>query len=155
MQPELSYQDNPTCAVDENQRILLPCRNPPLPYLPVQRKRALTLPLPVVLGPDTQSKQSTSSQTQCTLLSRLPPELRRPIYEEILGNRTIHIEIKFLERLKEWRWWHCVCDREPDRKWWRDRCQPRFVDWGRACKVSSEKRRMEVDTSIIFTCRQA
>ena len=59
---------------------------PPLP-LPVQRKRALTWPIP----PDADSKdifgrpkQKTCDQSQSVLFSKLPAEVRTMIYKEVL-----------------------------------------------------------------------
>lgn len=59
---------------------------PPLP-LPVQRKRALTLPIPPdadrkdVFG---RPKQKTYDQSQSALFSKLPGEVRAMIYREVL-----------------------------------------------------------------------
>ena len=54
-----------------------------------RRRRALTLPLP----PKHNSTKRTSSQSECLLLSKLPPELRQIIWMECLGHMQIHITI--------------------------------------------------------------
>ena len=71
---------------------------PPIP-LPVQRKRALTLPIPPdadnknLLG---RQKQKTYDQSQSTLFSKLPGEVRTMIYREVLCGPVpiVHIVTK-------------------------------------------------------------
>lgn len=48
------------------------------------RKRALTLP-----GTDHQEKQ----QSSCPFFNKLPLEIRRDIYEKVMGASTLHIGI--------------------------------------------------------------
>ena len=76
---------------------------PPLP-LPVQRKRALTLPIP----PETETKdlfgrprQKTYDQSQSALFSKLPAEVRTMIYKEVLCGPVpvIHIVTKRKRKL--------------------------------------------------------
>lgn len=71
--------------------------------LPEQRPRALTLPLQDTLIEQYQYKfsgivkkkvlvpQLTSNQEQSALLTRLPPEIRRIIWQFIFGNNRLHI----------------------------------------------------------------
>ena len=76
---------------------------PPLP-LPVQRKRALTLPIP----PDADNKnlfgrprQKTYDQSQSALFSKLPGEVRTMIYKEVLCGPVpiVHIVTKRKRKL--------------------------------------------------------
>lgn len=71
--------------------------------LPEQRPRALTLPLQDTLIEHHQYKfsgiikqkvlvpQYTSNQEQSALLTRLPPEIRRIIWQFVLGDNRLHI----------------------------------------------------------------
>lgn len=71
--------------------------------LPEQRPRALTLPLQNTLIEQYQYKfsgfvkekvlvpQLTSTQEQSALFTRLPPEIRRIIWQFLLGNSRLHI----------------------------------------------------------------
>ena len=68
--------------------------------LPRKRKRTLTLPLP----PSTKStfgrsRQHTSPQTNCSFLQKLPYDIRRIIYDEILCGNIFHI-IRMRRRLR-------------------------------------------------------
>ncbi|KAF2183807.1 hypothetical protein K469DRAFT_201370 [Zopfia rhizophila CBS 207.26] len=68
-------------------------RTPPLP-LPARRKRALSISK--VENPNIFKKlipryQRTSSQSQCLLLTKLPPEIRNQIWGLVLGDRALHI----------------------------------------------------------------
>lgn len=76
---------------------------PPFP-LPVQRKRALTLPI----SPDADSKdlfgrpkQKTYDQSQSALFSKLPAEVRTMIYKEVLCGPVpiVHIVTKRKRKL--------------------------------------------------------
>jgi hypothetical protein len=60
---------------------------PPQNLTSSKRRRALTLPLPL------SQRSKTASQSQCALLSWLPAELRRQIWEECLGGLTLHLNI--------------------------------------------------------------
>ena len=75
---------------------------PPRP-LPFKRKRTLTLPLP----PSAVSrfgcpKQHTSPQANCAFLQKLPYDIRRIIYDEILSGNIFHI-IRMRGRLRHLR----------------------------------------------------
>ncbi|KAL3419892.1 hypothetical protein PVAG01_08391 [Phlyctema vagabunda] len=90
--------------------------------LPPRRKRALTLPLPQSIPGIARGfrlhMQKTDDQTMAPFF-RLPKELRRLIYEEVLAggarNRVIHILPKF-GRFGHWRCrmqhGHTLCDPE-------------------------------------------
>ena len=73
--------------------------------LPTKRKRALTLPLPEIPQKSSfiaKPKQRTSSQTDCLFLQRLPYDVRRIIYDEILCGNIFHI-IRMRRRLRHLR----------------------------------------------------
>lgn len=57
-----------------------------LPELPSPRRRALSLPLI-----EAQPEQWTLDQRQSEFMTKLPLEIRRMIYNEALGGKTIHI----------------------------------------------------------------
>ena len=61
---------------------LSPPMEDPFPYPP--RKRALTLP-----GTDYQEKQ----QSSCPFFNKLPLEVRRDIYEKVMGASILHVGI--------------------------------------------------------------
>lgn len=72
--------------------------------LAAKRKRTLTLPLP---PPPTKSgfsrmKQHTSPQSNSHFLQRLPYDIRRIVYEELLCNNIFHI-IRMRRRLRHLR----------------------------------------------------
>jgi len=123
------------------------------PRLPKTRERALTLHEP---------GQQTSG-----LLSRLPIELRRTIYDDVLGHRKVHVAFEFgireyrtgkkKEHL-EWRWWHCICtwDQTGDycfRGIWRDGCRWANVG-GNPGPPNGMMGKLKVDFAILLTCRQ-
>ncbi len=60
---------------------------PPLPA----RERSLTLPLPAPKFNVPTTVQKTHPQVQAALLSQIPLEVRRMIYEEVLGGEVIQI----------------------------------------------------------------
>ncbi|PGH04539.1 hypothetical protein AJ79_07065 [Helicocarpus griseus UAMH5409] len=65
---------------------------PPRPRLPSYRRRGLTHPLPDwVDSPFADPWAKTDPQTQCTLYTRIPPEIRFLIFEALLGNRVLHM----------------------------------------------------------------
>jgi hypothetical protein len=61
--------------------------HPPRPVRPPPRSRALTLPL---IEPE--KNQITSDQRQSTFMTKLPLEIRRMVYSEMLGGANIHLE---------------------------------------------------------------
>lgn len=54
-----------------------------------RRKRALTPPLPR----NSRRKQQTHPQSQSPIFAKFSPELRRLIWEECLGGKTLHLRI--------------------------------------------------------------
>jgi hypothetical protein len=62
-------------------------RCPKKPQFPTPRPRALSLPLN-----DGRPEQLTSDQSQSTFITKLPLELRRMVYAEVLGGQTIHLQ---------------------------------------------------------------
>ncbi|CCD43010.1 hypothetical protein BofuT4_P070860.1 [Botrytis cinerea T4] len=64
----------------------------PVPMIPRSIDSSLTLPLSSV--PDLQRrKHKTISQNQCLLLSKLPFELRKVIWEECMGGKVLHLTL--------------------------------------------------------------
>lgn len=94
---------------------------PPVP-LPSSRPRALTLPLPPAspARPDCpqqqQQQQTTRAQSQSRLFSKLPLELRRMVYECVLGGDVLHI-VRLTRRIA-----HVRCRGSSERKSWRHPC---------------------------------
>ena len=75
---------------------------PPRP-LPSKRKRTLTLPLPPsAVSRFGRPKQHTSPQANCAFLQKLPYDIRRIIYDEILSGNIFHI-IRMRGRLRHLR----------------------------------------------------
>lgn len=75
--------------------------------LPTKRKRALTLPLPHTPQKSSfigtgKSKQRTSPQTNSLFLQRLPYDVRRIVYDDILCGNIFHI-IRLRRRLRHLR----------------------------------------------------
>lgn len=70
--------------------------------LSAQRKRALTLPLP----PGAQ--QTTADQFQSAFFTRLPPEIRDLIYQEVLndGRDVVHVTKNKRKPLQLIKCWH-------------------------------------------------
>jgi len=114
----------------------------PKPLLP--RPRTLTIGSDAngsaAAGADVQKPPvaALAQQTTAAFFTKLPPDIRLKIYTELLGNRTIHVEIEHcMRRPREpeyalywrhysltqsltygdrdwpttWSWWHCVCHR--------------------------------------------
>ncbi|KAH8802731.1 hypothetical protein F5884DRAFT_480604 [Xylogone sp. PMI_703] len=118
-------------AKDIQDLALLRRLHEPTP-LPVRRKRSLTAPLPPLEASDgvlkmvRRSRQKTDAvQADCLFLNRLPVELRRVVYEEVLcggaggrRRRVVHI-LRKNGRLGHWRCrmqrGHRLCDSEGDR----------------------------------------
>ncbi|OBT68026.1 hypothetical protein VE03_01475 [Pseudogymnoascus sp. 23342-1-I1] len=99
------------------------------PRLPKTRKRALSLYEP---------GQQTSG-----LLLRLPIELRRRIYDEVLGHRKVHLLFEFAPR-KDDRF----------RGIWFDRCKDGGVIKGNAGPPNGMMGKLKLDFAILPTCRQ-
>lgn len=76
---------------------------PPLPL----RDRALSLPLPAPKFNVPTTVQKTHSQIQAILFRQMPIEVRRLIYEEVLGGEVLHI-LRKRRKLG-----HYVCRVEP------------------------------------------
>lgn len=75
-----------------------------LPTMPTPRRRALSM------SGDLQEDQKTLAQPRSALLSKLPLEIRRMIYEMALGEQTIHASVldgKLLMRRCTLR--NCLC----------------------------------------------
>lgn len=60
----------------------------PVPLKP--RKRDLSLP-PANTAKSTTRKQKAAPQEECTLLTKLPWEVRQMVWEKVLGGETFHI----------------------------------------------------------------
>jgi hypothetical protein len=115
------------------------------------------LPLIIIMSiskhPITELKQSNVDSTQLgepTFFTRLPTEIRLLIYENLFGWRTVHMRQHSLGydfRLKksEIRWRHRLCCRDPQRD---------FMQHMVCCSDNVSKY-PRLDTSILFTCRQA
>ncbi|KFY26806.1 hypothetical protein V493_03858 [Pseudogymnoascus sp. VKM F-4281 (FW-2241)] len=125
------------------------------PRLPKTRERALSL--------------SEPSQQTSGLLQKLPVELRRHIYDDVLGHRKVHLLFEFAPRkyrtnrtnkkeILEWRWWHCVCtwnqpEDDQTRNIWFDRCQNVIVI-GNSVASNGMMGKLKLDFAILLTCRQ-
>ncbi|OBT40324.1 hypothetical protein VE00_08472 [Pseudogymnoascus sp. WSF 3629] len=125
------------------------------PCLPKTRNRSLSLYEP---------GQHTSG-----LLRKLPIELRRRIYDEVLGHRKVHLLFEFAPRkyrrertnkkeILEWRWWHCICtwDQTKDdylASIWFDRCKDQAVN-GNTGPPNGMMGKLKLDFAILLTCRQ-
>lgn len=77
--------------------------------LPPRRKRKLTLPLPPSPAstlpfpfPRSKKQQNTSPQPHCLFLQKLPYDIRRIIYDEVLCGNIFHI-IRMRRRLRHLR----------------------------------------------------
>lgn len=137
-----------------------------LPVLPARRPRTLAQPSSPQPSNAVQSNQRTASQTPSAFFSRLPPELRSHIYTLLFGNRTVHIEHQYgypavrglkhdreglsadrgRSKPKAWRWWHCVCHRQPRENLWNDSCRAGCGTWCGA----QEKERRECEVDVAF-----
>ncbi|KAJ5091441.1 hypothetical protein NUU61_006311 [Penicillium alfredii] len=105
-----------------------------------------------------------NSQEQ-SIFFRLPVEVRRLIYIELMGDRRVHIRYVWkkpspfrpqpIQSGPRWDWWHCVCDRSnnfPEDPYF-DRCpdwecekelnvrSPKIngVEWLRSCQLGYEE----------------
>ena len=78
------------------------------PPLPSTRQRALSLPLPTPIYNVPTTVQRTHPQAQAPLFSQFPLEIRRLIYEDVLGGKVLHI------LPEEKKLWHYVCRAIPD-----------------------------------------
>lgn len=145
---------------------------PEMPCLQPRPFRALTLPLPHSSESAMLSqKQITPSQPQSPFFTRLPPEIRMLIYEELFGCRILHLEFEYgrpdlkgtqhanldyahkdASKPKGWRWWHCVCHRDSRAHFFADRCR---LGAGITCNGVKEKSGCKLDITILSTCRQA
>ncbi|CAI7661847.1 unnamed protein product [Penicillium palitans] len=73
------------------------------------------LPIQPEQRPRSPGARQKSSQQQSSFF-RLPAEIRRLIYLELMGDRRVHIRYFWREPSTEphgeprWRWWHSVCD---------------------------------------------
>jgi hypothetical protein len=103
---------------------------------PLPRKRALTLPLPLMETDISKEGQRTIEQShQSLLFAKLPLELRIKIYEEVLSGKTIHIRREFKPGLRGY-----ICLAKEDHK---------------PC-VDGTRRGVNKDlTALLLTCRQA
>ena len=123
--------------------------------LPLKRKRALTLPLPEGTGFVWRSvpPQETNYQLQSLFCSKLLPEIRRQIYQEVLapGGRELHLA-NADRRLCSMR---CTVDTErlPQTPGWRHEC------WGVPRQDGTYKSHLhnappdEKLLSLLCTCR--
>ena len=66
--------------------------------LPKLRPRALTLPLPSDKAAKPRTAQKTIDQSPSPFFGKLPLEIRRLIYFEVLGGRRFHIRAHFQDR---------------------------------------------------------
>lgn len=101
---------------------------PPRPKTPAPRLRSLTLPLI-----EKDDHQKTLDQSQSTLITKLPLEIRRMIYSEMLGGVTIKLR---------------TSDGKP--------VAHRYRCYGCKCRdsVSLNQSELGFQTAILRTCRQ-
>lgn len=125
------------------------------PRLPQTRERALS--------------QYEPGRNTSQLLGKLPIEVRRRIYDEVLGHRKVHLLFEFAPRkyrtdrtkkkeIMEWRWWHCICtwDQTEDDRFrgiWFDQCKDGVVNGARG-PPNGMMGKLKLDFSILLTCRQ-
>lgn len=114
----------------------------PIHLLPRPRTLTLRPPSPSdssqSSGIDDVQKQPILAHTEASFFTKLPPDIRLKIYEELLGTRTVHVESEHCQRKTPdprysahrrhyglqrslqhgeykcptaWTWWHCVCHR--------------------------------------------
>ncbi|KAN0087191.1 hypothetical protein V8E54_000879 [Elaphomyces granulatus] len=103
--------------------------------------------------PITELKQSNDSTQQLgepTFFTRLPAEIRLLIYENLFGWRTVHMTQHFLGydlnlKKSKFRWRHRLCCRDPQRDFMQHM----------VCCSDNVLKYPRLDTSILFTCRQA
>jgi hypothetical protein len=137
---------------------------------PARRSWALTAGLPGFLKPREPKQSKPQSQQsieprKCnhmqseSLFFKLPPEIRLLIYQRLFGSRTVHVELLSHpctchpsachpsacrpSASQKVLWRRRVCCRVPESDYWFDMCcigQPRCYP--------------QLDTSILFTCRQ-
>ncbi|KAF7871776.1 hypothetical protein EAF04_003883 [Stromatinia cepivora] len=89
------------------------CAGYPIPSKLRSNDSALTLPLSP--APYLQHrKHTTYSQDQCLLLTKLPVELRKSIWELCLGGRRLHFTIAHYRGEKQSRLVHIVCHEKPN-----------------------------------------
>jgi len=99
----------------------------------------------------TELKQSNDSTQlgEPIFFTRLPTEIRLLIYENLFGWRTVHIWQHYLGwdgiKLASFRWSYRLCCRDPQRDFMQHM----------ACCSDGVLRYPQLDTSILFTCRQA
>lgn len=91
--------------------------------------------------------KAAHQQMQSPLFARLPPEVRRLIYQHLFGKRRVHVEYdvdvpycedpRTQEREKRsiWRWWHFICVEGDFYPTWaaespRDRCSSLELEEG-------------------------
>jgi hypothetical protein len=101
--------------------------DPPRPVTPRPRSRALTLPL---IEPE--KNQVTSDQRQSAFMTKLPLEIRRLIYSEMLGGASIHLS---------------TSDGKPRAR----RCNQSRCDCALFCPPM--ERRLEFSLAMLRTCR--
>jgi hypothetical protein len=78
---------------------------PPRPTIPSPRLRSLTLPLI-----EKDGIQKTFDQSQSTFVAKLPLEIRRMIYTEVLGGVTIRIRTSGGKPVAQrYRCYSCLC----------------------------------------------
>lgn len=101
---------------------------PPRPKTPAPRLRSLTLPLI-----ERDGHQKTLDQLRSTLVTKLPLEIRRMIYSEMLGGATIKLRTSDGKLVAHrYRCYGCKC---------RDNVRPNQSELG-------------FQTAILRTCRQ-
>ena len=114
---------------------------PPLPVLPSKRKHLLT-------PSSSLENLKPLIEPNGAFFARLPAELRRQIYVDAFGDRTVHLDLRQEfprlveapkapthalvsedggERNREagprWVWWSSVCHRHPMAPAWADQCR--------------------------------
>ncbi|KAM0148893.1 hypothetical protein ACHAPC_007910, partial [Botrytis cinerea] len=96
----------------------------PVPIIPRSTDSSLTLPLSSVSDLQ-RCKHKTISQDQCLLLSKLPFELRKVIWEECIGGKVLHLTIAHYQGEKHSKLVHIVCKDELGHK----SCFNRWLEW--------------------------
>lgn len=115
---------------------------------------ALTLPLSPT--PELQKpRHTTSSQSHCLLLMKLPLELRKLIWERCIGGRTLHFTMAHYRGQKQSKLVHIVCQEKPNHKGCFSKWLPlkkEFDDNGNM--IATRPWQNSRFLSLVLTCRQ-
>lgn len=125
----------------------------PVPMIPRSIDSSLTLPLSSV--PDLQRrKHKTISQNQCLLLSKLPFELRKVIWEECMGGKVLHLTLAKYDGETHDKLVHIVCLGEPKHERCFNLWFPRLDSFDKANMITVCPRQDSKFLSLLLTCRK-